>query len=163
MPIDIQGCGTVCIDKVPISLIDSKWYRSKPRSWVNWNRTAFIETGSIEHIQSLPDLPDAQYKSMWPYLKSKIHMSHKCQGRLFLHEGTSISMKLKCILKKTSLSCVKMWPIRPKLGLIPRYLHTSHPFKTIFEHTYAYARWAHMHRFQSVCPSVRCHLTKTQD
>ncbi len=25
----------------------------------------------------------------------------------------------------------------------------------IFEHTCAYARWAHMHRFLSVCPSVR--------
>ena len=25
----------------------------------------------------------------------------------------------------------------------------------IFEHTCAYARWAHMHHFLSVCPSVR--------
>ncbi len=29
----------------------------------------------------------------------------------------------------------------------------------IFEHTCAYAWWALMHRF----PSIRCHLTKTQD
>ncbi len=29
------------------------------------------------------------------------------------------------------------------------------------EHACAYARWAHMHRFLSVCPSV-CDLTKIQ-
>ncbi len=31
----------------------------------------------------------------------------------------------------------------------------------IFEPTCAYARWAHMHRFLSVCPS-ECHWTKNQ-
>ncbi len=33
--------------------------------------------------------------------------------------------------------------------------------KLLFEHTCAYARWALMHRFASVCPSV-CGLTKIQ-
>ncbi len=32
--------------------------------------------------------------------------------------------------------------------------------KDIFEHTCAYARWAHMHRFLSVCHLTKIHLTK---
>ncbi len=46
--------------KVPMGLIDLKWYRNKPRSLLNWNMTVFIELRSLEQIQSLPDFPDAQ-------------------------------------------------------------------------------------------------------
>ncbi len=40
-----------------------------------------------------------------------------------------------------------------------KYLNGKSYFLLIFEHTCAYARWAHMHRFLSVCPSV-CDWTK---
>ncbi len=93
----------------------------------------YIESTMLDHIQMLPDHPDSLYKSMGPFLKSKMHTIHTAHGKYFLHKKIGISITISYNSIQTSVSCVNIVLFRSKLELIPRYLEEPDPFRPNFK------------------------------
>ena len=78
----LQGCGTVSIDKVPMSLIVLKWYRSKPRSLLNRNMIVCIPASFTLSLQIFPDSYAWKVSFVFNHILGTVHsIDYRPQSR----------------------------------------------------------------------------------